>query len=420
MNILISSYACNYNTTDESYPGEALVGWNLIKQISKFNKLFVITRKYNKKDLEKAKRTKKIKNTDFIYLDMPYFLKTIRNNFFGFRIYYWLWQIKAYFLARNLNREHRFEAFQQVTFNNDWMPSYIGAYLNLSFFWGPAGGGQKVPRTFGKELSIKDRLNEIARVILQEFWRHTPTRIIGMKKAKAVLVCNEETKEKVKKFTKNIFDFPVNGISKEDLLPDRRPMIDDRKRSVENSFRVLFAGRFDPIKAIPLAVRAFAKFNKEYKNSIFEIIGDGPEKGRINREIEKAGIKNSVKLISWLPREELIERMRGADVFLFPSLRDGGGAVVIEAMASGVPVVCFNLAGPGFHIQNKWGIKIKAKNPEYAVIEMTKALEKLYLDSNLRIQMGINARKRAEEYYLWDHLGKRLQEIYKEALNIRG
>jgi glycosyltransferase involved in cell wall biosynthesis len=51
---------------------------------------------------------------------------------------------------------------------------------------------------------------------------------------------------------------------------------------------------------------------------------------------------------------------------------------------------------------------------------MAKALEKLYLDDNLRKQLGINARRRAEEYYLWDHLGKRLQKIYEEALYIRG
>jgi len=428
MKILISAYACNPKAPSDSHPGEDITGWNLIEQLSNYFELIIITREYNKYVLDKTINSKKFNNISVYYVDLPSLPRIIKNNYFGYRICYWLWQIKAYQLARKLRKKLNFDAFHQVTFNNDWMPSYIGAYLNIPFIWGPAGGGQKVPRAFGKELNLKNRINEIARNLLQEFWRHTPTRIIGMKKAKAVLVCNEETRKKVEKFSDNVYDFPVNGISKEDLklvTSQQSPVTSqekkglktvDGRRETENSFRVLYAGRFDPIKAIPLGIRAFAEFNEKYPDSVFEIIGDGPEKKRIDKEIEKAGIKDNVNMISWLPREELVKRMREADVFLFPSLRDGGGAVVVEAMASGVPVICLDLAGPGFHIKDEWGIKIEAKNPEYVADKMAKALEKLYLDNDLRKQMGINARKRAEEYYLWDKLGERLQSIYEQSL----
>lgn len=422
LKILISAYACNPLAPADSYPGEDIVGWNLVKELSKFHQLIVITRTYNKTNVEEALSTDTLKKIEFQYIKLPKFLKILRKNYFGIRIYYWLWQINAYFEAQRLNKKQKFDIAHQITFNNDWMPSYIGAYFNIPFIWGPAGGGQKVPQAFACELSLKNKFKETTRSVFQEFWRLTPTRIIGIKKAKAVLVCNVETKEKVKKFTKNIFDFPVNGISKEDLIPEgnsAKSQPQNPKSSLKSSspkFKVLYAGRFDPIKAIPLAVRAFAKFNKKHPDSIFEIIGDGPEKGRISREIEKIGIQKSINMISWLSRKELVKRMREANVFLFPSLRDGGGAVVVEAMASGLPVVCLDLAGPGFHIQDKWGIKIEAKNPEYVVIEMAKALEKLYLDNNLRKQMSINARRRAKEYYSWDKLGERLQKIYKEAL----
>ena len=109
--------------------------------------------------------------------------------------------------------------------------------------------------------------------------------------------------------------------------------------------------------------------------------------------------------------------MRESDVFLFPSFRDGGGAVVVEAMASGIPVVCLDTGGPGFHIQKEWGIKIAPKDPELVTNEMAHALEKLYLDKDLRMKMGRAARKRAEEFYLWDRLGERMQEIYQNALS---
>ncbi len=90
--------------------------------------------------------------------------------------------------------------------------------------------------------------------------------------------------------------------------------------------------------------------------------------------------------------------------------------MVIEAMACGKPVIGVNVGGPGFHIQNEWGIKIEPDNPEYTIQEMAKALEKLYLDSELREKMGAAGRRRTEEFYLWERLGDYMQTIYQEVL----
>lgn len=423
LKILISAYACNPLAPADSYPGEDIVGWNLVKELSKFNQLDVLTRSYNKKNIEEALISKTLKNIKFHYIEIPGFFRILKKNYFGIRIYYWFWQIKAYFVAKRLNKKRKFDIAHQITFNNDWTPSYIGAYIDLPFVWGPAGGGQRVPNVFFGELKLKDKFKEITRSVFQEFWRHTPTRISGMRKAKAVLVCNEETKTKVEKFNKNIYHFPVNGISFEDLNPDRGPMTEDRRQltddsrlKTDDSFKVFTTGRFAYWKAFHLTIKAFAKFHEKFPDSEFEIVGFGAEESRIKEIIKNCNLENDVNVTSWLSRNEVLNKMRKSDVFLYASLREGGGAVIVEAMASGVPVVCLDLAGPGFHIQNEWGIKIKAKNPEYVVEEMAKALEKLYLDNKLRVQMGIKARRRAKECYLWNHLGERLQRIYKDSL----
>ena len=117
-----------------------------------------------------------------------------------------------------------------------------------------------------------------------------------------------------------------------------------------------------------------------------------------------------------MPRQELIARMTDCDVFLFPSLREGGGIVVIEAMACGKPVVALNAAGPGFHVQPEWGIKIEPRNPAQVVDDLALALERLQADPDLRLRLGRAARRRAEDFYLWDRLGERLREIQVEAL----
>ncbi|MCK4649585.1 glycosyltransferase family 4 protein, partial [bacterium] len=348
---------------------------------------------------------------------------------------YWLWQIKAYLLARKLHKKFNFYLAHQITFNNDWMPNYIGAYLQIPFIWGPAGGGQKVPAVLGRELPLRVRINEIARNLLQEFWRHTPTRIIGMKKAKAVLVCNDETRKKVEKFSNRIYNFPVNGISREDLVQRQEPKLGFRDSDLEFSFqanrpnsktdqptntptdqqlfRVIFAGRFDPIKGIPLGIKAFSLFHKKYPDSIFEIIGEGPDEDRIKDIIRKLNLDNSINLIPWLIRERLLDKMQKSDVLLFPSFRDGGGAVVIEAMASGIPVICLDLAGPALHINKKCGVKIKPKSSDYIVNEMAKALELLYLNESLRVEMGKRGRKMVEENHTPEKHLRRIIEIYE-------
>ena len=105
------------------------------------------------------------------------------------------------------------------------------------------------------------------------------------------------------------------------------------------------------------------------------------------------------------------------DVFLFPSLRDGGGAVVIEAMAAGKPVVCLDAGGPGMHVSDEWGFKITPTTPEDTINGLASALEQLYLDPDLRQRMGRAARKRSEDFYHWNKLGDQLMVIYQGAID---
>jgi glycosyltransferase involved in cell wall biosynthesis len=134
--------------------------------------------------------------------------------------------------------------------------------------------------------------------------------------------------------------------------------------------------------------------------------------------IKELGVENSVLLKKWMPRSELLVVMRAADVFLFPSLRDGGGAVVVEAMAAGKPVVCMDLAGPGLHVTANCGIKITPQNPAQTAQGIADALERLYQDRDLLARMGKAARQRVEEAYVLDKLGDRLLGIYGSVLGV--
>jgi glycosyltransferase involved in cell wall biosynthesis len=118
-----------------------------------------------------------------------------------------------------------------------------------------------------------------------------------------------------------------------------------------------------------------------------------------------------------MSRDELMRRFRSCDVLLFPSFRDGGGAVVVEAMACAKPVICIDTGGPAFHVQDAWGIKVPPGDPAAVVDGLAAALARLAGDRGLRESMGRAGRERVLSYYLWDKLGDRLAEIYGEVLS---
>jgi glycosyltransferase involved in cell wall biosynthesis len=262
-----------------------------------------------------------------------------------------------------------------------------------------------------RELTIRDRGKEIIRIVSQEFWRRDYFRQRCVRKAKAILVCNEQTRQKFCRSQKKLFFFPVNGISSEDFcLPNIRT-------SAQKKFTVIYAGRLDPIKGLALGLKSFKVFVEKYPDSKFEIIGKGPEEFRLKNLVHELGIYSHISFIPWLSREDLLKKLVESDVFLFPSFRDGGGAVIIEAMASGLPVICLDNGGPGFHIKEEWGIKIFPGNSDYVIQQIAESLEKLYLRKDLRIKMGISAQQRARDFYLWDRLGEKMQQIYHAVLD---
>jgi glycosyltransferase involved in cell wall biosynthesis len=383
-----------------------------MEQLARFHDLWVITHQYNEAGISEARAGTPLPNVQFIFVELSKALKWLYRIEFGQRIYYYLWQIKAWRVARKLHREVRFDAAHHLTFGNDWIPSFIGAFLPVPFLWGPVGGGQRTPKPLLKEYSLYGRFAEFARNCAQGVGRRMLVRKRCLKKARVVLVCNRETQARMpRKYQDKILYFPVNGIAGEDFndgLPE--------PRRNGRQFKVITAGRLHRLKGFSLAVDAFGAFTKKHPASEMVIIGEGPEEGRILSLISRLGLEDKIRILPWLPRREVLANMRSSDVFLFPSFRDGGGAVVVEAMACGIPVVVLDSGGPGAHVSEVWGIKVAPASRESVVREMTAALETLYSDRALGQRFGAAGRKRALEFYVWDRLGDRLQEIYGEFL----
>ena len=179
------------------------------------------------------------------------------------------------------------------------------------------------------------------------------------------------------------------------------------------TFRVVSLGRLLYWKGFDLGLRAFARFHRSYPNSEYLIVGDGPERDRLERMARVLGIGDKVIFCGAVSREQVLERWAEGNVLLFPTLHDSGGWVSLEAMAAGRPVVCLDLGGPGLQVTPDTGIKVKPASPEQVVEELAGALRMLVNDRTRCTQMGQAGRQRVHEYFNWDKKGPLMNAAYK-------
>ena len=154
MKVLLSAYACEPGKGSE--PG---VGWNWVRQIARFAEVWVITRANNRPVIEQALEREPLPNVHWVYFDLPRWARFWKKGQHGVHLYYYLWQIGIYFLAKRLHREVGFDLVHHVTFVNYWMPSFL-SLLPPPFVWGPVGGGESAPKAFYRTFSWRGRLYE--------------------------------------------------------------------------------------------------------------------------------------------------------------------------------------------------------------------------------------------------------------------
>ncbi len=150
---------------------------------------------------------------------------------------------------------------------------------------------------------------------------------------------------------------------------------------------VLYVGRLAAEKNLDLSIRAFQRIASTHPDARFVVVGDGPAQQQVQRSDPRlilTGVKTGV---------ELAEHYASADLFLFPSLTETFGNVVLEAMASGLPVVSFDYAAAGSLIRSGHnGITVPTGDPDAFIA----AAEAVAGDADALLALGRLARSTAE------------------------
>ena len=175
---------------------------------------------------------------------------------------------------------------------------------------------------------------------------------------------------------------------------------------------IIAVGRLIPKKGFGDLIRTCALLADRGKSFSCEIIGEGPLAKELRQQIDELRLQNNVVLTGTKPQPELRRRLAAANVFVLPSVidRDGGmdnlPTVIMEAMATGLPVVSTNIGGiPEMVIQNETGFLVEPGD----AAAMIEAIEKVISDSSLAARLGASGYERAKTLF---SIENNVRELY--------
>ena len=157
---------------------------------------------------------------------------------------------------------------------------------------------------------------------------------------------------------------------------------------------ILCVSTLHPHKNIELLLRAYANFRNSYPDMKLILAGmRGFQARPVELLIETLSLSEHVKITGWIPREEIYELYAGASSFVFPSLFEGFGIPLVEALAAGIPSICANLEP----MKSNAGGAALTFEPA-SVEELTNCLLRITSDSELRIQLCLDGQAQAQQF----------------------
>jgi len=408
LRVLLSAYAC-----EPGKGSEEGLGWNVAEEMARRHQVWVLTRTNNRAIIEDEIARNPEPNLRFVYYDLPRWARWWKRGGRGVQLYYYLWQIGALATARRVTRDVSFDVAHHVTFAKYWTPTFL-AFLPIPFVWGPLGGGDAVPWSFWKDLSLRGKLYEAIRAAACWVGEHDPLVRRAAKRARVTVATTRATAERLRRLgVPVVHEFSQVGLSASEIgvLGRSTPRDQDRVRFVS-------IGRLLAWKGFQWGLRAFAE--AEVPDSEYWIIGSGPERRHLERLVGALGMADRVQFLGYLPHHETLQRLGQCDVLVHPSLHESGGGVCLEAMACGIPVICLDLGGLATQVTPKTGVKVSAGSPTQAVRDIAEAMRRLGTNRGLREEMAVAARSRAQLEYSWSRKADRIEAFYAAASKING
>jgi glycosyltransferase involved in cell wall biosynthesis len=305
---------------------------------------------------------------------------------------------------RRALRAGEYDLVHRVTPVSPTAPSYIArrlARIGIPFVVGPLNGGVEWPREFSdlqrREREWLTRFRGLYRLLpgYKSLRRHASCIIAGSRATLAQLPA---------RFRDKYLYLPENAVD-----PSRFSLTN--QSAYRLPIKAAFVGRLVPYKGADMAIEAMEDLAREGLIE-YDIYGTGPETPRLEQMIRSKGLQDSVRLRGYVPNTELQEQLVTADILVFPSVREFGGGVVLEAMALGVVPVIADYAGPTELVSEAEGYKVPMGDRRQVVASFRSVLGHITRDPRQLEAKRAACLARIALLYTWERKTEQLQQVY--------
>ena len=273
------------------------------------------------------------------------------------------------------------------------LPSLFSRFLRhgpIPFVIGPLNGGLPWPSGFSQIEHQKGWVSG-----LRNLYRYMPFARTTYREAAAIIAASSQVCSEFSMYDDKVFFIPENGIERSACCDD------SARREGGGPLQLIFVGGLIPLKACDLALRGAAPLLRAGL-ARFTVIGDGPEQDRLEQLTRTLGLAHAVTFAGWLNHEQVFSHLRSADVLVFPSLKDFGGGVVFEALASGAVPVVVDFGGPGDTVSEDVGYKVPLTTESEIVSGIESILKELAADRDHLGRLRRRGMAYARERLTWD------------------
>lgn len=409
LKILINAYACSPGMGSE--PGMA---WNWVSNLAKFCELYIITEGEFRDKIEEVVPTLEWgKNMHFYYNPVSDEIRKMCWNQGDWRFYkyYREWQWKTYLMAKDICSKEKIDVLHQLNMIGFREPGYLWKLSKengVPFVWGPIGGLKQFPTAYLQGAGVKMKLFNRLKNILN-IWqlKHDKRVNEAFRTAKLLVSSIPDSYHAIKKYKgKESIIIPETGcFLSEDIPTDRFD---------EKEFHIMWVGKFDFRKQLPLALRAVAI--SDNPNIVLDIYGSGSDENiaSVKNLIDSLGITDKVVWHGNQPNDVVMNAMRKSQLFFFTSVSEDTSTVVLEAVSNRLPVLCFNACGMAAVIDDKVGRKVSLSNPIQSAKDFARLLNELEYDRTLLKRMSENCKQRQLELS-WEVKAKTMVKWYEKG-----
>lgn len=411
MRVLVIAEACN-----PQWVSVPLVGWSLGRAIARQCDAHLVTQIRNRDALIGAGL---VEGADFTAIDSEAVAAkaykiagvlrggsgkgwTTNAAFASIAYYYFEHLAWKAFAGRIAARE--FGVVHRITPLSPTTPSPMAARCRsagVPFVLGPLNGGVPWPRAFDAARRREKEWLSYVRGLHRLLPGYRSTR----GNAAAILIASRDTWAQMpRKYHPKCVYVPENAID-----PDR--FTRRRSRRAAEPIRAVFLGRLVPYKGADMLVEAAVPFIRAGKLTL-EIIGDGPQRGQLEELARRQNVAAGVTFSGWVEHAKVQDRLAEADVFAFPSIREFGGGVVLEAMAVGLVPIVIDYAGPAELVTPNTGFLIPIGTRRQIIARLAGLLGELADDPARIDAKSPAALRRAHELFTWDVKARRILDVY--------